>query len=152
MVLSIQAIRSRTTAKKRNFSAVSSSCARRPSQASSRPRHASTTSRSFPWMASARPPAYWAWSRAAKRSHQGVSSSVSYLFSQSADVSLEGGVHSVERLGFAEVLAHVVGQLLLLVVDLSHQLLPVVKVPEETEEEQKKGGEGDKSWIITTLV
>jgi len=74
---------------------------------------------------------------------------VSYLFSQSADVSLEGGVHPVERLGFAEVLAHVVGQLLLLVVDLSHQLLPVVKVPEETEEE-KRGG--DKSWIITTLV
>lgn len=53
----------------------------------------------------------------------------SYLFAQSGDVSLEGGVHPVEGLGFAEVLADILGQLLQLLVDLSHQLLPIVKVP-----------------------
>lgn len=52
-----------------------------------------------------------------------------YLFAQSGDVPLEGGVHPVEGLGFAEVLADVLGQLLQLLVDLSHQLLPIVKVP-----------------------
>lgn len=63
MMLSIQAIRSRTMVKKRNFSAVSTRRALRPSQASSRPFQASTTSRSVAWMLSALPPAYWAWSR-----------------------------------------------------------------------------------------
>lgn len=53
----------------------------------------------------------------------------SYLFAQSGDVPLEGGVHPVEGLGFAEVLADVLGQLLQLLVDLSHQLLPIIKVP-----------------------
>lgn len=62
-MLSIQAVRSRTMVKKRNFSAVSTSRALRPSQASSRPFQASTTSRSVAWMLSALAPAYWAWSR-----------------------------------------------------------------------------------------
>lgn len=52
-----------------------------------------------------------------------------YLFAQSGDVSLEGGVHPVEGLGFAEILSYVIRQLFQLIVDLSHQLLPVVKVP-----------------------
>lgn len=64
-MLSIQAIRSRTMVKKRNFSAVSTSRALRPSQASSRPFQASNTSRSVAWMLSALPPAYWAWRREA---------------------------------------------------------------------------------------
>lgn len=59
-----------------------------------------------------------------------------YLLAQSGDVSLEGGVHSVEGLGLAEVFSHVIGQLFQLIVDLSHQLLPVVKVPEERKRPQ----------------
>lgn len=62
MMLSIQAVRSRTMLKKRNFSAVSTSCVRRPSEASSRPFQASITSFSEALMASALSPAYWAWS------------------------------------------------------------------------------------------
>ena len=63
MMLSIQAIRSRAMLKKRNFSAVSTSCARRPSEASSRPFQASITSLAVAWIAFALSPAYWACSR-----------------------------------------------------------------------------------------
>lgn len=52
-----------------------------------------------------------------------------YLFSKCTDVSLKGCMHSVERLGFAEVLAQVIRKFLLLLLDLNHQLLTIVKVP-----------------------
>lgn len=67
-----------------------------------------------------------------------------YLSAQGGDVPLEGGVHPVEGLGFAEVLAHVVGKLLQLLLDLSHQLLPVVKVP-GSEREGEQTGSGSVS-------
>lgn len=38
-------------------------------------------------------------------------------------------MHPVEGLGYAEIFTHIFWQLLLLLVDLSHQLLSVIKVP-----------------------
>lgn len=58
MTSSIQSMRSRTILKKRNLSPVSSSRARRPSQASRRLLQASSTSPSRRWMSSALSPAY----------------------------------------------------------------------------------------------
>ena len=55
-----------------------------------------------------------------------------YLFVQGGDVPLEGSVHAVEGLGLPEVLPDVLGKLLLLLVDLNHQLFAVVKVPSDT--------------------
>ena len=56
-----------------------------------------------------------------------------YLFAQSSDVSLKGSVHSVEGFCFAEIFTHIIRQLFLLLVDLSHQLLSIIKVPERKE-------------------
>lgn len=38
-------------------------------------------------------------------------------------------MHSVEGLGFAKVLSHIIGQLFQLLMDLSHELLAIIKVP-----------------------
>lgn len=52
-----------------------------------------------------------------------------YLFSERGDVSLKGRMHPVEGLGFAEVLPNIIRQLFQLLLDLSHKVLPVIKVP-----------------------
>lgn len=52
-----------------------------------------------------------------------------YLFAKRGDVSLKGSVHPVEGLGLAEVVSHILRQLFLLVLDLHHELFPVIKEP-----------------------
>lgn len=72
-----------------------------------------------------------------------------YLSAQGGDVPLEGGVHPVEGLGFAEVLAHVLRKLLQLLLDLSHQLLPIIKVPGGGREGKQTGSRlSDTSELI----
>lgn len=53
-----------------------------------------------------------------------------YLFAQGADVPLEGGVHPVEGICLAEVFSQVSRNLIMFLLDLSHQLLPIIEVPE----------------------
>lgn len=57
---------------------------------------------------------------------------VLYLFAQGGDVSLKSGVHSVEGLCFAEIFTHVLWQLFLLLTNLCHQLLSIIKVPSKS--------------------
>lgn len=70
-----------------------------------------------------------------------------YLSAQRGDVPLESSVHSVEGLGFAEVLAHVLRELLQLLLDLSHQLLPVVKVPGRERDRERTNRRSSVSWF-----
>lgn len=75
-----------------------------------------------------------------------------YLSAQGGDVPLEGGVHPVEGLGFAEVLAHVLRELLQLLLDLSHQLLPVVKVPGRQRENKQSPVSWHGSMFSSTVL
>lgn len=57
-----------------------------------------------------------------------------YLFAQGADVPLKGAVHAVEGLSLAKVISHILRDIMLLLLDLCHQLFPVVEVPDITED------------------
>lgn len=54
-----------------------------------------------------------------------------HLFSQGAYVPLKCSMHAMEGLSFAEVFTQIIRKLIFLFLDVSNQLLPIIKVPRQ---------------------